>query len=241
MIILSREPAPRKKGYFKIVVDHTEEEAGQREVLEGLFPGIFEAPLELVVSEEVIFRRSLGQGTRIAAAELSELLAQDELVKAKDSALRYLDYKMRTKNEVEAKLKEEGFKEPVIRQTILAVENYGFLDDQGYARMYSKDRIRQRGSRIIEHELAQKGIDKEFTRELLEVMKDTEYEAALGACLKKYRSLANRGLDEQKIKDKVYRFLISRGYDYDLIKKVYNVTLEQTNEEQANEERNNDE
>lgn len=236
MIILTREPAARKKGYFKILVDHTEAEIGHKAEVEALFPGLFDAPLELFVSEEVLFRRSLIAGEHIAARDLAELMAADELVKAKDLALRYLDFKMRTKSEVQAKLKESGFAEAVVQQTIDAVEYYGFLDDHGYARLYSKDRIRQRGARVIEHELLQKGIDKEFAMTLLEEMKDVESDAALAACLKKYRSLQNHGLDEQKIKDKVYRFLISRGYDYDLIKKVYNITLEQAKADETNED-----
>ena len=236
MIILTREPAARKKGYFKILVDHTEEEIEHKEEIEELFPGLFEEPLELFISEEVLFRRSLIAGEQIAARDLAELMAADELVKAKDIALRYLDFKMRTKNEVNSKLKDSGFSEAVTRQTIDAIEQYGFLDDHGYARLYSKDRIRQRGARVIEHELIQKGIDKEFAVTLLEEMKDLEYDAALAACLKKYLSLQNRGSDDQEIKDKVYRFLISRGYDFGLIKKVYNITLEQAKEDQTKEE-----
>lgn len=233
MIILNREPVPRKKGYFKILVEPTaEERTDQQEVLQELFPGLFEAHLELLVSEEVLFRRSLSAGSQIDGQELAELLADDELVKAKDIALRFLDYKMRTVSEVQKKLKDSGFSIKVIEQTVAAIETYGFLDDPGYAKLFSKERIRQRGSRIIEQELAQKGIDKDVARDLLSEMKDAEYEAALLACSKKVHSLQNRGMDEQQVKDKVYRFLISRGYDYDLIKKVYNVTLDQTKEDE---------
>lgn len=231
MIILSRDEAPRKKGYYIITVAATEAESVRRESLEALFPGLFEEPLEVTVSEEALFRRNLRPGEHIEADDLAELLRADELVKAKDAALRFLNYKMRTRAEVEAKLRESGFSPEVTAATVKAVETYGFLDDTGYAKVYSKERIRQRGTRIIEHELAQKGIDKEIARDLLEDLKDAEYDAALDACLKKIRSLSGRGLEEAKIREKVYRFLISRGYDYDLIKKVYNVSLEQTNED----------
>ncbi|MPN55949.1 hypothetical protein SDC9_203633 [bioreactor metagenome] len=62
-------------------------------------------------------------------------------------------------------------------------------------------------------------------------MSDAEESHALAACRKKVLSLKNRGLEENKIREKVYRFLLSRGYDYNLIKKVYNMTLEQAEEE----------
>lgn len=228
MIILKREPEARKKGYFRVTVNYTEDEVLNRSEVEQLFPGLFEESLDLIVSEEVLFRRRLLAGDTIDYRELAELLAADELVKARDAALRFLDYKMRTRSEVAAKLKDNGFSDKVIEETIGAIEKYGFLNDSGYAKAYSKERIRQRGARVIEHELQQKGIDKEFTRELLDEMKEDEEEAALAACSKKYQSLLSRGLDEQKLKDKVYRFLISRGYDYELIKKVYNTTLEST-------------
>ncbi len=222
MIILKREPIKRKKGYYEITVEPLDdEEARAFEEKFGLG-----STYQLEVSEEVLFRRSLNVNDRIALQELKQLMDQDERVKARDAALKLLDYRMRTVKEVEEKLKEKGFSSQTIEETVSTLEEYRFLDDVTYAKDYLKGRIAQRGIRVIEQELSRKGVDKEITRELSEDLEDEEYEAALFACRKKYRNLSSRESDSRRLKEKVYRFLMSRGYNYDLIKKVYEETAE---------------
>ncbi len=217
MIILKREPARRKKGYFELTVQP--EDAQERAAFEEQLG--FGDSFSLEVSEEILFRRSLTKGDRIPLEELTKLMAADELVKARDTALKLLDYRMRTVKEVQDKLKEKGFSQETVTRTIETLEEYRFLDDESYAREYLKGRIAQRGIRAIEQELSRKGVHHEITRELTEDMEDAEYEAAVIACRKKYRSLQGREPEEQKRKEKVYRFLMSRGYNYDLIRRVY--------------------
>lgn len=222
MIILKREPVKRKKGYYELTVE-PEDERESLAFEEKLGLG---ATFQLEVSEEILFRRSLNAGDRIPLEELKRLMDADELVKARDTALKLLDYRMRTVKEVEDKLTEKGFSQVTVAKTIDTLEEYRFLDDESYARDYLKGRISQRGIRAIEQELSRKGVDKELTRELTEGMEDAEYEAALKACRKKYRTLKARETEEHKLKEKVYRFLMSRGYNYDLIKRVYDETRE---------------
>lgn len=227
MIIVNLQAEPRKKGYVRVTVE-PQDEAELRQIEELQEEDTTSGAHEILVSEEVRYRRGLTAGYRITLEELSLLIHEDDLVKAKDVALSMLDYRMRTRKEVREKLTEKGFSADVAQKTMESLEEYGFLDDEKYAQAYLKDRIRQRGARTIGQELAQKGIGREMAEELLEGFGDEEEEAALAACRKKYQNLKSRGLDEQKIREKVYRFLMSRGYDYSLIKKVYNRALEDT-------------
>lgn len=228
MIILKREPVLRKKGYFELTLE-TENAEEAMAFQDQLSPGKI---LSLEVSEEVLFRRGLNVGDCIALSLLRELMVEDELVKAKDTALKLLDYRMRTVKEVEDKLKEKGFSMKAVEITINTLEEYRFLDDKVYARDYLKGRISQRGIRAMEEELSRKGVNKDLTRELSQGLEEEEYDAALTACRKKYRSLKNREIEEHKMKEKVYRFLMSRGYDYNLIKNVYEVTRDESTGDQ---------
>ena len=229
MIIQSIEAADTK-GYFRLTAQWEEGEI--RHLPEGMDPDGDDPDHPLIlISEEVRFRRGLQVGSVIALPELAELIRDDQLVKARDQALHMLDYRMRTKKEVEDKLRESGFLPAVIDQTLESLAGYGFLDDGKYAQAYLKDRIRQRGARAIAQELSRKGVDRDVTAELLDAMGDAEEAAALEACTKKIRNLRDRGLDDAKIREKTWRFLLSRGYDYNMVKKVYNIALESLDEE----------
>ncbi len=226
MIINSVEAVPKKKGYVRITAVW---EASEQNLSPEEWSQLVEDPdfPEFLVSAEVVYRRSIRKGTVISFDEMKELIREDELVKARDQALFLLNYRMRTEKELRDKLKEKGFSAESIDHTLDNLTGYGFIDDEKYAELYLKDRITQRGARTLEHELAQKGVDREIAGELIARMGDAEEEAALAACEKKYRNLKGRGMDEGKIREKIYRFLLSRGYDYNMIKKVYNMALEQ--------------
>lgn len=230
MIITSVETVPKKKGYVRITaqMEDSEKKLGPKE-----WSGLLEDPdfPEFFVSNEVVYRRNIRKGLIISLKEMTELVWEDDLVKARDYGLYLLNFRMRTEKEIRDKLKEKSFSQEVIDKTLESLAGYGFIDDEKYAELYLKQRISQRGARTIEHELAKKGVDREIASELLAEMSEAEEEAALAACEKKYRNLKGRGMDEAKIQEKTYRFLLSRGYDYNMIKRVYNVALEQWIEE----------
>ena len=54
----------------------------------------------------------------------------------------------------------------------------------------------------------------------LGISKDEIKEVVHEMALKKYKVLSKRESDEYKLSQKLYRFLMGKGYDYDLIKDV---------------------
>ena len=87
--------------------------------------------------------------------------------------------------------------------------------------MYVKDRARNQGQKKIKYTLMQKGIDENIIEEELEKLnKDEIREVVHEMALKKYKVLSKRESDEYKLSQKLYRFLMGKGYDYDLIKDV---------------------
>ena len=63
-------------------------------------------------------------------------------IKAQDTALRFLGYKMRTVQEIRQKLLEKEFAEDVIAQVLAFLEKYGYADDREYCRRYIRERLR---------------------------------------------------------------------------------------------------
>jgi len=61
------------------------------------------------------------------------VLLEEEKLKAKNKALKFLSYRMRSTKEVMDKLKREGFQDFIIQDTIDYLKNYNLIDDLQFA------------------------------------------------------------------------------------------------------------
>ncbi len=191
-----------------------------------------EAGKTFELSTEVLFKRNLKPESEIDEGELLALMAEDARIKAKNQALRLLDFRMRTVAEVREKLAGQGFAKAVIADTITSLEDYGFLNDAEYARLYIKDKLASAGKHKLSYDLLNKGIDPATVKAALEgTDEDEELTACYNLAYKKYVTLKTREMDEGKLKEKVYRYLIGKGYSYDLIKQAYAAVIAKTNDE----------
>ena len=74
--------------------------------------------------------------------------------------------------------------------------------------------------------LRQKGIPSDIVRSALATLDASEYETTCLSLLKqKYRSLHDR--DELQTKAKLFRFCLSRGFDYETIQRCYDLLKKQ--------------
>jgi regulatory protein len=98
----------------------------------------------------------------------------------------------------------------------------GWLSEERFTEQLVHARQRKFGSMKIAHELRNKGIDEHLVETAIEAVKDNDYSNALAIWRKKYHAApANR--DEWA---KQARFLQSRGFGFDVIKKVLNAAGE---------------
>jgi regulatory protein len=95
-------------------------------------------------------------------------------------------------------------------------EARGWLSDQRFAEALVRRRSERFGTRKIQDELAQAGVDSSKTAELLRNLKETEYQRAHELWLRKFGALAT----EQKERARQYRFLASKGFSSDVVSKV---------------------
>lgn len=78
------------------------------------------------------------------------------------------------------------------------------------------------GSARIAHELREKGVDEDLVQDAIDVIKADEFSYAHAVWQKKYNQPpANRNEWAKQA-----RFLQSRGFGFDLIKKILNSTLD---------------
>ncbi len=115
----------------------------------------------------------------------------------------------------------KGYDEDAITKAIDFLKEYNFLDDKDYTNKFVKDKLKCQGSNKIRYSLMQKGVSKDvIEEELSSIDKENEKESALILAQKKLNSLRKTEDDTYKISNKLYRFLLSKGYGYDIIKDV---------------------
>lgn len=95
-------------------------------------------------------------------------------------------------------------------------EARGWLSDQRFAEALVRRRSERFGTRKIQDELSQAGIDSAKTVDLLKNLKETEYQRAHELWQRKFGALAT----EQKERARQYRFLASKGFSSDVVSKV---------------------
>jgi regulatory protein len=137
-------------------------------------------------------------------------------------ALRFLSYRPRSEKEVRDKLKTKQVDPSIVEKIIAKLKEKKFIDDEEFARGWIEGRIRfkPRSVRLIAIELKQKGIEKEIIDKLLntEETSVSDLDSAKKLVEKKFKKF--KALPKQEIYEKLGRFLASKGFNWDTIKKV---------------------
>lgn len=135
-------------------------------------------------------------------------------------AIKYLK-NIKTKKDVYDYLIRKGFSDEETSEVCDYIEEVGLVDDDLYVKFFVEDsfRIKNKGARKIVYELKQRGIDDDKIEEAIEEASDMEYEALKDAYERKLEATKSE-TDPYKRKNKIIRFLISRGFDYSDIKDI---------------------
>ncbi|MBI4096709.1 MAG: regulatory protein RecX [Candidatus Levybacteria bacterium] len=170
-----------------------------------------------------------------------------------NSALRFLSYRPRSEKEVRDKLKiltkrhsglsridsgvavseaERAPQNDIIEKIIVKLKEKKFINDEEFARMFVENRLRfkPRSLRLIKLELKNKGIDDEIIERLVadrgsQTVGDLEQAKKLVE--KKMGRFRNKfGMTREEIYQKLGRFLASKGFNWDTIKKSIDYVYE---------------
>ncbi len=173
------------------------------------------------INMELVYKFGLKVNEEVNKEKLIEISKSENLSKCKESALRTIERSYKTEKEIRDKLLSKEFDIETVDTTIDFLIEYGFIDDSKFVSMYIKDRIRTQGRNKIRYSLISKGVNKLLIEEAFsELDRDDEMERATILCEKKYLNISKREDDDFKIKNKLTRYLLGRGYDYDIAKEV---------------------
>ena len=145
---------------------------------------------------------------------------EKDLIRAKNTAYRYLAYRPRSCKEVEKKLEEKKFDAVVIRAVIDHLIRFGYIDDGAFGAQWASGRFRLRGFGRwrIERELNQKGVDKNTIQEMLgkTITFEDERQAARKVAEQKLSTMKN--VETEVRRRRLAGYLERKGYSYDIIR-----------------------
>jgi len=134
--------------------------------------------------------------------------------RALDSALRILTPRDHSKYELVQKLKQRGFSRVDIDDAISSCLRLDYINDDRTAKVYIRQLKRKGyGKKRIQLELNKKGLKGDRILGILD-QRVSEADERQGAAriLKKNIRRFERETDSKKRRDKMYRFLLSRGF-----------------------------
>jgi regulatory protein len=168
---------------------------------------------EFALGVTMFVAATLRKGQHLNDAEIKKLKQEDERHQAYDKTIRFLGYRSRSRAEVTRYLRDKGYADDVVEETISRLVNEHYLDDREFARFWldNRERFRPRGRQALRYELRQKGIADDIIDTVLVDL--DEDELAWNAIEKKLYQWQN--LTEQELKKKIVGFLSRRGFNYE--------------------------
>ena len=148
---------------------------------------------------------------------------EEQLKSAKLKALSLLNHMDRTEAQLRRKLKEKGYEEKVINQTLEYVKSFGYINDLSYAERYILGKQESKSRKEIYAGLCQKGISREIIQQAMEQSYDaeSEEEAILRICEKKHFSPETSTEAEKK---KIFDYLLRKGFRVEEVRQVIQVS-----------------
>lgn len=138
---------------------------------------------------------------------------------ALNSALRILTRRDHSRYELVRKLKLRGYSRQDIDHAVSACEEYGYIDDLRTAKVYIRQLKRKGyGKKRIQLELKKKGLRGDRVQSILaESVSEADESEAAQRIVKKNLKRFERERDLKKRRDKIYRFLQTRGFSREVI------------------------
>lgn len=173
-------------------------------------------------SMDLVLQYTLRKGKVINEDVYRELLSREDLMQLKQKALAYATYKPRTVEQVRKKMIEKGYTAEEAVRAVEFLEEFGYLNDRAFARMFIRDYIQRKpaGRQKIADELRKRGVQPfDIDDALTEAFPQAEtLSLARQAAEKKMRSLASR--PPEKRKQALVQYLQRQGFAWEVIRSL---------------------
>jgi len=190
----------------------------------------FGLSLDEVVSKGLAVRQELSD------KQVDKLFFSSNLELLYQKTINFLSYRFRSEKEIKDYLNKnlskqdkvvDQLKEKLTEKIITKLKKQKLIDDQKFALWWIEQRLsfKPKGKWALKAELIKKGIDKEIIEQSLSTISSQQSSVAAQKIIDKKIRLYQK-LPKQKLKQKLFAHLARRGFDYELIKKVIDESLE---------------
>ena len=174
------------------------------------------------IHPDTMFEFSLYEGKNFSEEEWIKLIDANNYAFAWESTLRMLSIRAHCEQDLKNKLRQKKHTSKTVNKVLETCKHLELIDDAKFAKAYIAE-LKENGSglQMIKLKLSKKGVSRELIEEELEnsFTKDDEMIAAKIAFKKKLPAL-KREKEPRKRKEKLYRFMISKGFNYEIISNI---------------------
>ncbi len=171
------------------------------------------------INLDQIVKYNLKNGLDIEKEKIEEIVLESETFYAFNKVLKYISKSMKTKHELKVYLKDKGFNESVIKNVIEKLEEYNYINDELYCKYYVDTYKNKYGKNKLKQNLKNKNINENIIEKYLDF---DEKDSILNIKKEILKQSKNKELD-LKLKQKIYRNLVYKGYSFDEIKKGFEI------------------
>ena len=169
-----------------------------------------------ILHSEIIVKYGIATNAEIDQDKLKEVVFESDIMIATNLAMNYVSSKLITTKQLKDYLRGKGYKRDVINKVTDKFNEYGVINDEGFASAYINIKQHSLSKRALEQKLIQKGVNKDIAKNYLEEFDDKEV-----AMLTAEKFMKNKEFTEENI-TKLLRHLSYKGFDYEVINKAIN-------------------
>ena len=162
----------------------------------------------------------------LTQTEINQIIKKAEFQKALDKTLNFVMLRPRSIKEVKDYLRRKEVPESIHEEIFNRLKKLELIDDQKFAKWWVDQRLafKQKSKKDITFELRQKGIDSNTIKNTLDDSEIDEVKIAKDLISKKIYKWQK--FDEKTRKQKIMQYLGGKGFNWDVINKVVDITPE---------------
>lgn len=185
------------------------------------------------VDESVLIQFGLKKGMELTDEQIAVITRQDAMRKGLNMAIHFLSMRMRSEKEVREFLAKKEVESEAVEEIIHNLYRMSYLNNAEFAKAYTNTQINtsDKGPKVIERELKEKGIDDSLIEKALAKFEtDLQLEKSCKLA-EKYRQKYRK---ESPViqKQKIEQTLMRKGYDWGIIQEAIAGSEKEESEEE---------
>ena len=167
------------------------------------------------IPAELVYLEHLKTGLEIDEKDLKKIIFENEKSKAMSRVTKYIGSSLKTQKQIRDYLRKKEYSDDTIEFVMSKLVEYNYIDDKKYAQAYVLTYGKKYGKLKLISQLKIKGVSEEIIECVLEDNKVDSIESVASKYLK------NKVMSYE-VCQKLFRFLYSRGYEFDEINSYIN-------------------